>query len=83
MQFATCDWQVAMGFLQNLYPSKVIDFGGMPKLKKLVVEDVLRIQDPDFHKPCQIVRGNKYLDSHHDEVREAIQEFIRCTHNVQ
>lgn len=75
MQFATCDWGRALVFLKRLYPSKNIDENKIPKLKKLVQDDILRIEDPDFHKPAKITEGKKYLESFNSDISEAINEF--------
>lgn len=80
MQFATCDWNRAIEFLKALYPSKNIDENKIPKLKKLVESDVLRIEDPDFHKPAKITEGKKYLDSFNSEIIEALTEFSNHVH---
>lgn len=83
-QFASCRWNpYAKGFLQRMYPSKVIDDARIPKLIALINEDVLRIQDPAFHQPCQIVAGKNYSAATHDAaVNEAIAEFKREIHDA-
>ena len=43
--------------------------------------DILRIQDPDFHQPCQIVGGKRYDSKHDSIINEAIQEFKDNVHN--
>lgn len=70
-------------FLQKMYPSRTIDDARIPKLIALINQDVLRIQDPDFHQPCQIVAGKNYVAATHDAaVNEAIEEFKREVHNA-
>lgn len=75
MQFATCDWNRAIVFLKNRYPSRKLDENKIPKLKKLVQSDVLRIEAPDFHKAASITRGKKYDISFQAEISEALIEF--------
>ena len=82
MQFASCQWEpYAKSFLQKMYPLKTIDEDKIPKLVALIKSDVLRIQDPSMHSPCQIVAGKEY-DSGKDEVDEAIEEFKREVHDA-
>lgn len=80
-QFASCQWEpYARAFLQKLYPSKTIDDSKIPKLIALIKEDVLRIQDPAFHQPCQIIEGTNFAESDKARVAEAIAEFKREIH---
>jgi len=82
MQFASCQWDpYAKSFLQKIYPSQVIDETKIPKLLDLLKEDILRIQDPDMHQPCQIVAGPHYNDSLKQRVAEALEEFKVEVHN--
>lgn len=81
-QFATCDPSMALRFLRQIYPGKEVSETTIPKLMNLVKQDVLRIQDPDFHKPAQVVAGNSYVDSMRSEVNEAIEEFKVKVHNA-
>ncbi len=81
MQFASCQWNpYAKMFIQKMYPSKIIDDSKMPLLIGLINEDVLRVQDPDFHYPCQVVAGTNYGVLRDKEISEAISEFQRAVH---
>lgn len=83
-QFASCQWEpYAKSFLQKMYPAKNIDAEKIPKLVSLINEDVLRIQDPAMHQPCQIVIGKNYVAEEHDgQVADAISEFKREVHDA-
>lgn len=74
-QFATCEPARALQFIKTMYPSRTLDEGKFPLLMKLIGEDVLRVQDPDFHQPCQIVAGNQYSNDKTGDVNAAIAEF--------
>lgn len=82
MNFASCQWNpYAKSFLQKMYPSKPVNDDEIPKLIDLINKDVLRIQDPEYHKPCQIIAGNKYQGEEHDSlIAEAIAELKRVFH---
>ena len=81
-QFASCQWEpYAKSFLQKMYPSKTIEEEKIPLLVDLIKRDVLRIQDPDMHRPCQIVAGKEY-ESGKGEVDAAIEEFKREVHDA-
>jgi hypothetical protein len=83
MQFASCQWNpYAKSFIQQMYPSITIEDDKIPLLIDLINRDVLRVQDPNFHSPCQIVAGTNYQDSLTTEVHEAIEEFKREVHNA-
>ena len=83
MMFATCEVKGAIRFLKKAYPEKEIKEEQIPKLVDLIGKDILRIQDPDFHIPAQIVSGRKYDKNEHLElVNEAINEFMDNVHNA-
>lgn len=69
-QFATCDRRFALEFLQREYPNRVIEDtpDSVGLLLDLVAQDLIRVQDPKFHQPCQIVPGNKWDESRRGEV---------------
>ena len=75
--FASCQPEFALRFIQKMYPDKTITWDDIPLLAALVSRDVLRVQDPDFHQPCQIVTSTKYKPEHKQEVDDALTEF-RC-----
>ena len=80
--FATCEVPRAIDFIKKMYPDKEVSAEKMPKLMELIKQDVLRVQDPDFHRPCQIISGNNYDESKHsNSVSEAISEFMKNVHN--
>lgn len=75
--FATCDRRMALGFLQKQYPLRVVE--DTPEsagpILDLIAADIIRVQDPDFHQPCQIVPGKAYDESRASEILSACQEF--------
>ena len=74
--FATCEPQRALKFINKMYPSKKdLTKKDVPLLYDLIHRDILRVQDPAFHQPCQITTGNKYSKDCKDEVDRAIAEF--------
>lgn len=81
-QFASCQWEpYAKSFLQQMYPSTEIDAEKIPLLVGLINDDVLRVQDPNMHSPCQIVAGKNYMDSKTTEINDAIDQFKREVHD--
>lgn len=82
MVFASCQWNpYAKSFIEKMYPSKKIEDEKIPKLIKLINEDILRVQDPALHQPCQIIAGSNYSSNKKAEVEEAIEEFKREVHD--
>lgn len=74
--FATCDKKRALGFINSMYPElDIIVEDDIPLLMDLIGRDILRVQDPDFHKPSQIVSGNNYSAEYDAEIQEAIEEL--------
>ncbi len=51
MQFATCNRKIALCFLQQLYPNKIITDTekSAKKVLDLVEADIIRIPDPKMH----------------------------------
>jgi len=74
--FATCDVRMAMRFIKHFYPS--IDKERIPKLTELIRTDVLRVMDPQWHDPCQIIHGDAYDSKHDSEISAAIQELKKA-----
>lgn len=73
--FATCLPQMALEFINKMYPNrKDLIKEDIPLLYGLISKDVLRVQDPDFHQPCQIIAGNNYKGNE-VEVQQAVTEF--------
>lgn len=60
--FATCDRRNAVRYLRKLYPAS--NFTGdetfAADFMKLLEADVVRVQDPDYHQPSQVVPGTNY-----------------------
>lgn len=82
MVFASCQCNPsAKSFIEKMYPSQKIEDEKIPKLIKLINEDVLRVQDPAFHQPCQIIAGSKYTNDKKAEVEESLEEFKREIHD--
>jgi hypothetical protein len=79
--FATCDPRMAMDFMTKLYPYKEVTKESISELLGLVEKDILRVQDPDFHKPAQVIAGNKYKPEHKAEVDSAIKQLRENLHN--
>lgn len=75
--FATCDRGMALGFLRKLYPSR--DVADTPEdagpLLDIVEADIVRVQDPDYHRPCQIMPSKNWDASRHDEFVAICQKF--------
>jgi hypothetical protein len=81
--FATCEVPRAVQFIQKMYPSKEVTAEKMPLLLDLIRQDILRVQDPDFHRPCQIIAGNNYDNAKHGAaVNAALSEFKANIHNA-
>ena len=76
--FASCSWNGSPGaknHIQKMYPDKTIKDELIPILIDLINRDVLRVQDPAFHQPYQIITGNNYTEFHDDEINMAIKQF--------
>jgi len=83
--FATCNLNMAIGFIDKMYPDRAdITASDIQLLSKLIKEDVLRVQDPDFHRPCQIVGDNKYDEATHSkDIEKALKEFKQVIDTVR
>lgn len=75
-QFATCDRNFALLFLQSEYPTKLVDATTVGPLLDLIGADLIRVQDPKYHQPCQIVPGKKWDDSRRIEVVSLCQSVL-------
>ena len=77
--FATRHLPSAINFINQMYPDRDdITADDVPLLSELIKQDVLRVQDPDFHRPCQIIAGNNYDKAKHsDSIADAIKEFTQ------
>lgn len=75
-QFATCDRNFALLFLQQEYPTKIVDTTTVGPILNLIGEDLIRVQDPKYHQPCQIVPGNKWDEARRNEVLTLCQDVF-------
>jgi len=73
--FATCNTSSAFRFLQQMYPKKALRSESFPKLMDLIKRDIVRVEDPNFHQPCQIIGGDNYKEEYKQEIDAAIAEF--------
>ena len=74
--FATCEVHRALEFINQVYPSyEDLTEKDIPKLRALLEKDIVRVQDPNFHQPCQIIAGNNYSEEYDKKIGEAIQEL--------
>jgi len=80
--FATCAPNSALAFIRQMYPNQKVEWEMMPLLEELIKQDILRVQDPNFHQPCQIVTGKNYRKEHDVQIQEAINEFVVNVHDV-
>jgi hypothetical protein len=80
IMFATCAPNSALAFIRQMYPNQKVEWEMMPLLEELIKQDILRVQDPNFHQPCQIVPGNNYRKEHDGQIQEAINEFVANVH---
>lgn len=79
-QFATCERNRALHFLQTVAPDDGI--ADTPEsagpLLDLVEQDLLRVQDPLMHgNMIAVVAGAKYDDSHEEKVQAVASQFMR------
>ena len=79
IEFATCERSRALGFIKQVYPSKIItdtpDCAG--PLLDLVEKDIVRIQDP-FMYGSQIAvspNANNWKEEYRDKVISACKLF--------
>ena len=82
IMFATCELNSALAFIRQMYPNQKVAWEMMPLLEELIKQDILRVQDPNFHQPCQIVPGNNYRKEHDGQIQEAINEFVANVHHA-
>ncbi len=75
--FATCEPKRALEFINREHPeSRDLTKEDIPLLYDLISRDILRVLDPDFHKPSQIIAGNNYSEDYSNEITDAINEMI-------
>jgi hypothetical protein len=79
IEFATCDRRTALGYIQKVYPGKVItdtpDSAG--PLLDLVEKDIVRIQDPMMYgSRIQVSpNANNWNEKYKEEVIKACKLF--------
>ncbi|WP_028982867.1 hypothetical protein [Sporolactobacillus terrae] len=76
--FATCEVNRGLEFINKMYPShEDLAKEDVPLLCDLLKEDVLRVQDPDFHQPCQIILGDKgNMVRDKGRINEAVKQLM-------
>lgn len=77
LQFATCERNRALGFLQKLYPSRnLTNIGKTKAVLDLVEQDIFRIPDPSMHGPSVgIFPSTNWDDTKRDEYIKALTDF--------
>lgn len=79
IEFATCDRKRALGYIQKVYPSKVItdtpDSAG--PLLDFVEKDIVRIQDPHMYGSRINVspNANNWKEEYREDVIKACKIF--------
>ena len=74
IQFATCERESALEYIQKVYPNRVIEDTqeGISDLLDLVEKDVIRIQDPMIYgNRIGIVPGKNWNESMREKVTSA------------
>jgi hypothetical protein len=68
--FATCERHRALEFLKALYPSHVVEDTkeSWGRVLDCVERDEIRVQDPAFHDPCEIVPGTNWANAFQCEI---------------
>ncbi len=76
ISFATCHRRRALSFLEQAYPGVSLhDQGPTARLLDLVEADVIRVQDPVYHMPSQIIPGANWIESRREEAAAIAQAF--------
>ena len=76
-QFATCNKNMAMLHLKKAYPKRDISEESLKEIMPFITADIVRIQDPDFHSPVQVVPGTNWTECpvKRKEIKAAFQKF--------
>jgi len=74
IQFATCEINRALEYLQTGYKNTKITKEGLPKLCDALGKDIVRITDPSFHRLALVI-GKNYKNSHKSLMEEIIKEI--------
>jgi hypothetical protein len=76
--FATCEVNTGLMFINKMYPScDDLTKEDIPLLCDLLKDDILRVENPDFHQPCQIILGNNgNIERDQKRINEAVKQFM-------
>lgn len=78
IQFVTCCRKTALGYLQEVYPSKEISDTpeSVGKLLDFVEKDIVRIQDPRMYgSTIQVVPATNWDEKHREDIVNACLIF--------
>ena len=74
--FATCEIDRALSFINKIYSNhEDLTEDDVPHLAALINKDIIRVQDPDFHSPCQIIAGKQYNKRFDASIIQALEQF--------
>ncbi len=73
--FATCNKQMALRHLRLAYPGYEITEEDVIKIMPYIEKDIVRIQDPEFHSPPQVVAGSNWVED--EEKRKQISKDFK------
>jgi len=79
--FATCYRHMALRFLKQVYPNYVVEDApeSAGPLLDLVEKDIVRVQDPSYHRPAQIVPGTHWSEQNREAIVAICREFHERT----
>ena len=79
IQFATCNPKRALEFLRKMYPELPnLSWDDLPLTLDALKKDLIRVQDPDYHKPCQVTISGPAVDKPLTaEVKAVVAEMKR------
>ena len=77
LQFATCEVGRAINFINNAYkPSAELNPEDVPLLCDLLRRDIVRVQDPTFHRLAAIVLGPQgNMERDRAEIDAAVEQL--------
>ena len=78
--FATCNEQMALRHLRMAYPNHEITEESVIEIMSYIKQDIVRIQDPAFHNPPQVVAGNNWTED--KEKRKQISNAFKKFHET-
>ena len=79
-QFATCNREMALRHLQKAYPKRTLTDELVKDILPWIMNDIVRIQDPDFHFPPQVVAGKNWKED--KETRNKIESDFKTFHET-